>query len=295
MRICNQKGHEHNHMDNMKRTAIVVVITVLTMIAEITYGLITGSMALLADGIHMGTHTFAMLITLLAYYISHKHRSNPNFPFSSGKVGILGGYTNSIVLGITAIFMVIESVERLLNPEEIMFGQALFVAVFGLIINIISAMLLSGNHQHHGDHDHHHDHHHDHNLRAAYIHVLTDALTSILAIVALVIGKFYSYTWPDALVAVLGAIVILKWAYGLLVSSGKLLVDYVPVESHCKKIEEIINESGSEILDQHIWKSSERDTMVILSIKKSKEIDKIALFNRIKDECKLSHLTLSMD
>lgn len=290
MRVCNQKGQEHDHIDNMKRTAIVVIITVLTMIAEITYGLITGSMALLADGIHMGTHTFAMLITLLAYYISHKHRSNPNFPFSSGKVGILGGYTNSIVLGITAVFMVIESVERLLNPEEIMFGQALFVAVFGLIINIISAMLLSGDH-HHGDHEHHHDH----NLRAAYIHVITDALTSILAIVALVIGKFYSYTWPDALVAVLGAIVILKWAYGLLISSGKLLVDYVPVETHCKKIEEIIKKSGSEILDQHIWKCSERDIMAILSIKKSEEIDKQELFHRIKEECKLSHLTLSLD
>ncbi|MGL1893366.1 MAG: CDF family Co(II)/Ni(II) efflux transporter DmeF [Spirochaetaceae bacterium] len=293
MRICNQKIEDTHNDNNMKRTGIVVIITVVTMVAEIIFGIITGSMALLADGIHMGTHTFALIITMVAYYIAKKHKDNENYPFSSGKVGVLGGYTNAIVLGITAVFMISESVHRILNPENIIFNQALFVAAFGFIVNIISALLLSsGGHDHH--HGHGHEHHHDHNLRAAYIHVITDAFTSILAIVALLIGKFFNHTWPDAAVAVLGAIVILKWAYSLLISSGKLLVDYYPIKEDKEIIENIVSSSNSQLKDLHIWNISDKHKGIIISVEPNKEFDKEEFKNEIKLKCKCDHITVEV-
>lgn len=293
-RICNQ-GEQHSHNpSNMRRTAIVVSITLLTMIAEIGYGLITGSMALLADGIHMGTHTFALIVTLIAYLIAGKHAKNPNFAFSSGKVGILGGYTNAIILGITAVYMVYEAIHRLLNPESIIFNQALLVAGIGLTVNIISAVLLSsGGHDHQG-HDHGH-HHHDHNLRSAYIHVITDAMTSVLAIAALLIGKFFGQTWPDAVVAILGAIVILKWAYDLLISSGKLLVDYHPAADDNAQIQNIAQETGSLVKDLHIWRTSENHKVMVLNIKAGANFDKGDFISRVIAACKCNHLTLEVE
>lgn len=295
-RICNQHTVRDNR-SNMKKTSIVVAITLVTMVAEIVYGLITGSMALLADGIHMGTHTFALVVTVIAYYIAGKHANNPNFAFSSGKVGILGGYTNAIILGITALYMVNEAIHRLLNPETIIFNQALLVAAIGLTVNVVSAFLLSsgGDHHHHGDHEHHnHEHHHDHNLRAAYIHVITDAMTSILAIIALLIGKFFGQTWPDALVAILGAIVILKWAYGLLISSGRLLVDYHPVAKDNEKLQSIVNETGSIIKDLHIWKTSENCKAIILELEPGELFNKDQFLNDVKEKCKCNHITLDI-
>lgn len=298
-RICNQHIVRDNR-SNMRKTSIVVVITLITMVAEIIYGLITGSMALLADGIHMGTHAFALVVTVIAYYIAGKHAKNPNFAFSSGKVSILGGYTNAIILGITALYMVYEAINRLINPETIIFNQALIVAVIGLTINIISAFLLSSgdshhHHHHHGDNDHHsHEHHHDHNLRAAYIHVITDAMTSVLAIIALLIGKFFGQTWPDALVAILGAVVILKWAYGLLISSGSLLVDYHPVAKDNEKLQLIANKSGSIIKDLHIWKTSENCKAIILELEPGETFDKDQFLNDVKDKCNCNHITVEI-
>lgn len=292
-RICNQHSHTHNN-SNMKKTSIVVAITLVTMIAEIIYGLLTGSMALLADGIHMGTHAFALVVTVIAYYIAAKHADNPNFAFSSGKVSILGGYTNAIILGITALYMVYEAINRLLNPESIIFNQALIVAGIGLTVNVISAFLLSsgeGLHHHHGEHEHHH---HDHNLRAAYIHVITDALTSVLAIVALLVGKFFGQTWPDALVAILGAIVILKWAYGLLISSGSLLVDYHPVAKDNEKLQSIAKDSGSIIKDLHIWKTCENNKAIILEVEPGSKFDRDQFISEVKGKCKCHHLTLDI-
>lgn len=294
-RICNQhSNHTHNH-SNMKKTGIVVTITLITMIAEIGYGLITGSMALLADGIHMGTHTFALLVTLLAYIIAGRHADNPNFAFSSGKIGVLGGYTNAIVLGFTAVYMVYEAIHRLINPVAIIFNQALLIAVIGLAVNLISAALLSsGGHNHHG-HDHGHHHHHDHNLRSAYIHVITDAMTSVLAIIALLAGKFFNQTWPDTVVAILGAAVILKWAYDLLLSSGKLLVDYHPSSNDNEQIQSIARETNSEIRDLHIWQTSENCKVMILNLKAGNSFDKEDFTNRIKSACHCNHLTLEVE
>jgi len=291
-RICNQHDIEENNRSNMKRTSIVVVITLFTMVTEIFYGLITGSMALLADGIHMGTHTFALVVTLVAYYIAGKNAGNPNFAFSSGKVGILGGYTNAIILGITAIYMIYEAVHRLINPETIVFNQALIVAVLGLSINIISAILLSsGGHSH----DHGHEHHHDHNLRSAYIHVITDAMTSVFAIIALLTGKYFNQYWPDAVVAIIGAFVILKWAYGLLISSGKLLVDYHPADEDNDKIQSIVKAYDSTVLDLHIWHTSENHKAMILNIKTGKNFNREAFIEKIKNNCRCSHLTLEIE
>ncbi len=290
-RICNQDGQSVDHHENMRRTALVVVITLITMIAEILYGIISGSMALLADGIHMGTHTFALIVTLIAYKIAQTHKDNPNFAFSSGKVGVLGGYTNAILLGITAIYMIWEAIKRLITPEPIIFIQALSVAVIGLVVNLISAALLSGgtHHHHHG-----HDHDHDHNLRAAYVHVITDALTSVLAIIALLTGYFFDYTWPDAAVAILGAIVILKWAYGLLLSSGRLLVDYHDSHDDLRKIQRIAEGMETKVLDVHIWHTSENRKAVIAELIAGKDFDREAFSEEVEHACHADHITLAV-
>ncbi len=294
-RICNQEDNHSHNRSNMQKTAIVVAITFITMIVEICYGLITGSMALLADGIHMGTHTFALIVTLLAYIIAGKHAGNPNFAFSSGKVGVLGGYTTAIILGITAVYMVYEAVHRLINPEEIVFNQALLVAVIGLSVNLVSATLLSSS-DGHDHHDHHHGHHHhDHNLRSAYIHVITDAMTSVLAIAALLSGKYFSQTWPDAVVAILGAFVILKWAADLLISSGRILVDYHPVSEDNMQVQSIARESESKVKDLHIWRTSENNKAMILKLKAGRDFNKDDFTTRIKSACGCSHLTLEIE
>ncbi len=293
-RICNQGSVREPARGNMKRTGAVVAITLLTMIAEIVYGLITGSMALLADGIHMGTHTFALIVTLLAYLIAQKHAGNPDFAFSSGKVSVLGAYTNAIILGITAVYMVNEAIHRLINPEEIHFDQALIVAVIGLFINILSAVLLSagGRHHSHGEDD---DHHHDHNLRSAYLHVITDAMTSVLAILALLSGKILNLLWPDALVAILGAAVILKWAFDLLVSSGKLLADYYPASRESEKVQSIADSFNVTITDLHICKPSENEKAMVLHLSAAGEVDKSLFQEQLQTVCSCSHISIDID
>lgn len=271
---------------------MVVVITILTMMAEVFYGLITGSMALLADGIHMGTHAFALIITVMAYFIADKHAHSPNFAFSTGKVGILGGFTSAVILGVTAFYMAYEAIGRLLNPEEIFLNQALLVAVIGLLINLISAFLLaSGSH----NHPHGHAHHHDHNLRAAYLHVVTDAMTSLLAIGALLTGKYLNVTWPDAAVAIIGSMVILKWAYGLLLSTGAILVDYYPVAEDRKAIDSIAKELGLVIRDIHIWKISGNSRAIIISGTSDQPLVRDSFAHRIQKVCHFDHLTLDID
>lgn len=294
-RICNQHGGDRLNRGNIKRTSVVVAITLVTMAAEILYGLLSGSMALLADGIHMGTHAFALLVTLAAYFVAGRNARNRNFAFSSGKVGILGGYTNAIILGITAFFMIYEAILRFIHPEEIFFDQALLVAVIGLSVNLVSALLLSaGGHSHgrEGGSDHHH---HDHNLRSAFIHVVTDAMTSVLAIIALLSGKLFGQTWPDAAVAILGALVILKWAWDLLFSSGKMLVDYHPVAEDDERIRSIAGEFGSVVRDLHVWNTSERDKAIILNLEASEGFDKEDFSRKIRKACGCSHLTLEID
>lgn len=288
-RICNQNDTiQPERSRGRRRTLIVVIITALTMGLEIVFGLVTGSLALLTDGIHMGTHTFALLITLIAYVVADRNRKNPNFAFSSGKIAVLGGYTNAILLGLTALVMLKEAVERFLHPRGIDFTEAIIVAVFGLVINLASAYILAGSHK-----GHHHDHT-DHNLKAAYVHVLTDALTSILAIVALVTGKIFGVVWPDALVAVLGAAVILKWAYSLLKSTGEILVDYYPVGEEADRIAETVHRHGGTLLDLHVWKTSESQKAALITVRHGDP----GIGGRLKEELAsllgVDHITLEV-
>ncbi|MBN2859905.1 MAG: CDF family Co(II)/Ni(II) efflux transporter DmeF [Sphaerochaetaceae bacterium] len=291
-RICNQQVSEDSHTENMRRTAIVVLITLITMLVEILYGLLTSSMALLADGIHMGTHTFALIVTLIAYRIAQSQQDNPKFAFSSGKVGILGGYTNAILLGVTALYMMKEAVERLITPQTISFAQALTVAIIGLLVNLASALLLSGKGHHHS---HTKEHHMDHNLRSAYVHVLTDALTSVLAIAALLSGLIFDQSWPDALVAILGALVILRWAWGLLKSSGRLLVDYHDMTDELIQVNKIAEASHVKVLDLHIWNTSEYQKAMVLTIRAGNDYYKKDFIDQIRRQLGIDHITVACE
>ena len=199
--MIKQISHEHDFdgIDhaNEKRTLTVVIITAVTMCAEIIAGILTGSMALLADGWHMGTHALALGIAYFAYVMARKFSGSSKFGFGTGKFGILSAYTSAIFLGGTGLYMIVESCRRFLIPVTIAFDEAILVAIVGLIVNALSIWMLhtkdTEHHSHDHQHDHNHERHHDHNLRAAYLHVVTDALTSVLAIVALVSGKFFGF------------------------------------------------------------------------------------------------------
>ncbi|MCP4751222.1 MAG: CDF family Co(II)/Ni(II) efflux transporter DmeF [Proteobacteria bacterium] len=235
-----------------KRTRQVVVLTLVTMVIEIAAGYAYGSMALLADGWHMGTHAAALGIAVLAYVFARKHSDDPRFSFGTGKVGALGGFGSAIILAVVALIMVAESIQRILTPETIRFTEAIVVAVIGLAVNLLSAVILQGGHNHH---DHHHHDHQDHNLKAAYLHVLADALTSVLAIVALLTGKFFAWIWMDPLMGIVGAVIIVRWAYGLLKESGSTLLDSGVEQQIISDIKSTIEMNGdNKISDIHVWK-----------------------------------------
>ena len=245
-------NHEHSFGQDKKRssetrTIIVILITASMMCIEIVAGLAYGSMALLADGLHMASHTAALSISAYAYYFARKRAHDRSFSFGTGKVNSLGGYTGAILLLIFALMMVYESIHRLLKPEDILYNQAILVAVIGLIVNGASMLILG--------HDEHHHHGHDHNLRAAYLHVLADTLTSFLAIIALLAAKFYAWNWMDPIMGIIGAILITKWSIGLLKQSGNVLLDRQGPDHLVKSVEKVIKSMPSkpEIVDLHIW------------------------------------------
>lgn len=214
------------HHAHERRTRLVVALTAVMMVVEIAAGWATGSMALLADGIHMATHVGALGLAALAYAFARRHAANPRFVFGTGKVGDLAGYTSALLLGLFAIGIAVESVERFFAPGAIAYGEALWVAVLGLVVNLVSAWLLGAGHHHGpGGHDHAGHGHADHNLRSAYLHVLADALTSVLAIGALVAGLYLGWRWMDAAVGVIGALVIAQWSVALLRDTASVLVD----------------------------------------------------------------------
>lgn len=287
--------HHHRFVDiqksisNEKRTLYVVILTLVMMILEISAGVVFNSMALLADGWHMATHAGALGLSVFAYRYARKHADDRRFTFGVGKVEILGGYTSAVVLGLVALFMIWESVQRLLNPLEIAFNEAMIVAVVGLAVNLVSAVLLHGDHHHHHhhhghghghgnevhthghDHDHgqNHEHSHatDHNLKAAYIHVIADALTSVLAIFALLCGKLFGWSWMDAAMGIVGALVIGKWAYGLLVDTGSILLDRVDQPEMVKSIKRLVEEDAdNRLVDHHVWHVGNGKSAAIVSI-----------------------------
>ncbi len=266
-----QWRHSHDfHIDSSRgerRTLYVVVLTAFMMVIEIAAGYRYGSMALLADGWHMGTHVAALSISLFAYSYARRHAKNPSFSFGTGKVGSLGGFASAIALAVVALLMGLESTERLLFPQSIRFNEAIVVAVVGLIVNLVSAWMLQGSHSHAHDHDHDHDHHHDHNLRAAYLHVIADALTSVLAIVALLCGKVFGWAWMDALMGMVGAIIISKWSLGLIRGTSGVLLDATPDNELSDEIRQAIeSDSDNRISDLHLWCVGPNQFAAIISL-----------------------------
>ncbi len=262
------------------RTWMVVAITATMMVAEIAAGTLFGSMALLADGWHMATHAAAIGIAAFAYRFARTHAHDSRFTFGTGKVGDLAAFASAIILGLVAILIAWESVLRLHSPVAIQFGEATLVAVLGLVVNLVCAWLLfegedhhkhgHGSHHHHG---HHHGHHHDHhphakdlNLRAAYLHVVADALTSVLAIVALLAGRYFGWIWLDPVIGIVGAIVIGRWSYGLIRSSAATLLDTVPDKGLQSQIRECLETETDRISDLHLWQVGPGHHAAIVSI-----------------------------
>jgi cation diffusion facilitator family transporter len=259
---------------NQRRTRWVVVLTSLTMVLEITVGTISGSMALTADGWHMATHAGALLIALLAYRLARSQRLSRHFSFGAGKLIPLGGYTSAVILAIVALLIMIESASRLANPVPINYDEAIAIACFGLLVNLLSVAILHERHGHghgHGhdhDHDHDHDHEHehahgkqrkrrhvhDHNLRSAFLHIAADALTSVLAITALALGKLYHVGWLDPVIGIVGGFVILAWAFFLVRDTGWELLDGHSRTVDWKRLRRRIESDGARILDFHVWR-----------------------------------------
>lgn len=264
--------HTHDftliHEKGEQRTTVVLFVTAITMVVEVVAGVIFGSMALLADGWHMGTHVAAFMITILAYRYAKKHQDNPAYSFGTGKVSVLGGYTSAIALAVVALVMSVESVQRLFNPQVIHFNEAIGVATLGLLINVICAFLLHNHHDHHDDASgHRHHRHHDHNLKAAYLHVLADALTSVLAIIALFAGKYFNWNWLDPLMGIVGALVITRWAYSLLQETSPILLDGSFEEEKKSVIRsKIESDADNRISDLHVWKAGPDAYAVIISL-----------------------------
>jgi cation diffusion facilitator family transporter len=249
-----------------RRTRWVVVITASMMVVELIIGSLTNSMALTADGWHMATHAGALGMSALAYWFARTRSKAEAFSFGTGKVYALAGYTSAVVLGIVALLMFAESIRRLMQPSPIHFSEALPVAVIGLLVNLASVKLLDADdHHHHDDHDDHHDHHdaddhhddhhhhHDHNMRAAYMHVLADAFTSVLAIVALVGGRYAGWKFLDPLMGIVGGIIILRWSVGLCKGAARQLLDMVPSPSLAQAIRKRLEIGDVKVADLHLW------------------------------------------
>lgn len=265
-----QWTHEHifdtGNQAAERGTRLVMWITVVMMVIEILAGLWFNSMALLADGLHMSSHAFAIGLSAFAYAAARKYARDPRFAFGTWKIEILGGFTSAIFLLGVAIMMVFGSIERILSPQVIHYKEAIIVAVVGLIVNLVCALILGKAHdhkheRHHGHEQHHHvghRHHHDLNLRSAYLHVIADAATSVLAIIALIGGWMYGWNWLDPIMGIIGAILVGKWAHGLLLETGKVLLDREMDHPIVAEIREVVetgpNAGDTRITDLHVWR-----------------------------------------
>lgn len=300
----NPHTHDHQflgsaHDQNARRTLWVVILTLVMMAAEIAAGYITGSMALLADGFHMATHAGALGIAAAAYAYARRHAGNARYSFGTGKVGDLGGFASALILGIVALSVGIESAIRLFQPGEVQFDMAIFIAVIGLVVNIVSALLLGHghSHDHHHEHEHDHDHHHhghDNNLRSAYLHVIADALTSVLAIAALLAGRFLGWVWLDPLMGIVGALVIARWSWSLMKVTAGVLLDQTD-EHVAEEIRELVEKPGdARITDLHVWRVGPEAHAAIVSVVGKAGVDLASIRQRLVPVHEVRHLTIEV-
>jgi cation diffusion facilitator family transporter len=299
----------HDHARNERRTFLVVGITLVMMVLEIVGGSYFGSMALLADGWHMSTHAAAIGIAAFAYRYARNHAHDPRFSFGTGKVGELAAFTSAVVLALVALGIAYESFLRVANPQPIAYGEAIAIAVLGLLVNLICAWLLRDDHthHHHGHHDHddHHDHDHhdateghahagDNNMRAAYIHVIADAATSVLAIAALLLAGNFGWLWIDPLVGIVGACVIASWAIGLMRDSGKVLIDVVPSDDQSVAIRQRLEVGGDRVSDLHLWQIGPGHQSAVIAIVSDDPQPPAFYKDRLVGLPSLSHVTVEV-
>jgi cation diffusion facilitator family transporter len=297
-RAASGLAHTHvflgaGHARHERRTWGVIALASLMMVAEIVGGLWLGSIALVADGLHMSTHAGALLLAALAYAYARRHADDPRFTFGTGKLGDLAGFSSAVVLVMIAVLIGYEAVLRLIAPIPVRFDEAIAIAVLGLGVNVASAFMLGGgahdhghehgpghdhahghHHHHDEDHGHHHDHdhhhgahtHRDHNLRAALVHVMADAAVSVLVIVGLLLGRFLCWVWMDPLAGLLGAIVIASWSYALIRDTGSVLLDMTPDPNMAENIRMAIERDGDRLCDLHLWRLGPGHIGVIVSV-----------------------------
>ncbi len=310
-------GHKDSgiFIENEKKTRVVTLISLVAMAIEIVVGYWSGSMSLLADGWHMASHTLALALNLIVYYLFRHHKFKSLFTFGGGKILSLGGYTSAMILVLISFSMIYESGHRIMNQVSIHYNEAILVAVLGLIINLVCVYILHskenkshdhhshcdhGHHHHHHDHHgHHHHHHHSHNVKdhnhsSAYFHILTDAVTSILAIVALLIGKYFDILWADPFVGVLGGFVVFKWSLDLIKETGKDLLDAHDASIDKEKLIKEIEVDGSHVIDLHLWKLSPHELGCEIIIKASKLQKSSDYRDLIQEKFNIHHLIIEV-
>jgi cation diffusion facilitator family transporter len=302
-----QWTHDHvflgaRHTENERRTWFVVALTIAMMVGEIAAGSFFGSMALLADGWHMATHAAALGIAALAYLFARQHARNSRFAFGTGKFGDLAAFSSAIILGLIAVQIAYESAMRLVHPVAIAYSEAIAVAVLGLGVNLVSAWLLRDahghdHHGHHHGHGHSHDdhHHHDNNLRAAYVHVLADAATSVLAIAALVIGMYAGWSWIDPAVGIIGSLVIGSWAFGLIRDSGAVLLDVCADKDLEAVIRERLETKGDRVTDLHLWQVGPGHRAAVISVISDHPLAPAVYKRRLGGLKGLCHITVEVE
>lgn len=302
LRDIEPPSHDHvflgeRHDENARRTLWVVVLTSLMMVGEIAAGIAFNSMALLADGFHMATHAGALAVAAGAYAFARRHAADRRFSFGTGKVGDLSGFASALVLALVALGIAVESIGRLFDPSPVAFGEATLVAILGLVVNVASVFLLSGGHGHGHAHDPHHDHghehehgHHDNNLRSAFAHVVADALTSVLAIVALVAGRYLGWVWLDPVMGIVGGAVIAVWAWNLLRDTAAVLLDTSDPHLEAEVREQVEGPGDARITDLHIWRIGPGAHAAIVSV--AGTADREAIRERLVAVHELAHVTI---
>ena len=309
-------GDDHARAE--RRTWAVIILCTVMMVAEIVGGALFGSLALIADGLHMSTHAGALLLAALAYTFARRYAGDANFTFGTGKFGDLAGYSSAIVLAMIALLIAYEAITRFIEPVPIAFNEAIPIAALGLLVNVASAWLLAGGHSHgHGRAHHHHDHPHDHdhdgdhpdhashehanerhhrdnNMRAAVVHVMADAAVSVLVIVGLLLARAFGWLWMDPLAGFIGSLVIASWSVGLLRDTGAILLDRMPDPDMAEKIRAAIESEGDRITDLHLWRLGPGHLGAIVSVATSQAHDTAHYRQRLAHFSDLSHVTVEV-